>query len=513
MTPESNHIIRKVSLDVNSPQTESPFRMQENVAGWWEHQLLPELQNVFEEFGYKDEIVQIPKLDIVIDTNRSTDWQQIAITEIVAKLKGKISDHISTARRTIVNPNSLQEQKETLRFPARQGIISMLISYLTSGTLPWGAQVTNKESVTKQIAEAIKHNDFEHHKESFITLLQESEAARIRLSNLLVDTEELVIDFYTAIIPNLPTVLLRTWDVAILLFANNLPQQATQIKVASNNVLSKLVLNSTASEGKYVEEFRSLLTRFIVNGIITAEAIKDLQLPAPYDKIPEAILASGQITIKKEKASETTKDSTIDHTEILSEKELHKILEQNILQDKKENKPIDKQFKRIAEEGIYVNNAGLVIAAPFLNALFEKTGLAKEFKIQNINKAVCLAGYIVNGLQQQQEYELLLPKILCGVGTEEAINTSVLPDNEMLSEADEMLKSLIEYWTVLKGTSVDGLRDSFLKRDGKLSFKNNEWLLQVEQKAYDMLLQQIPWNYNWIKLPWMPALLKTEWIS
>jgi hypothetical protein len=81
-----------------------------------------------------------------------------------------------------------------------------------------------------------------------------------------------------------------------------------------------------------------------------------------------------------------------------------------------------------------------------------------------------------------------------------------------MKEVDEMLLSLIEYWSVLKNTSIDGLRESFFKRSGKLGIVNNEWVLQVEQKPFDMLLQQLPWSISMIKLPWMENLLKTEWV-
>jgi hypothetical protein len=81
-----------------------------------------------------------------------------------------------------------------------------------------------------------------------------------------------------------------------------------------------------------------------------------------------------------------------------------------------------------------------------------------------------------------------------------------------MKEADEMLLALIEHWSVLKNTSIDGLRESFLKRSGKLSIENNNWLLQIEQRPYDMLLQQLPWGISMIKLPWMKKLLITEWV-
>ena len=76
-----------------------------------------------------------------------------------------------------------------------------------------------------------------------------------------------------------------------------------------------------------------------------------------------------------------------------------------------------------------------------------------------------------------------------------------------------MLQSVLEYWTILKNTSIESLRESFLMRAGKLSFDGKEWLLQVEQKGYDVLLQNLPWNISMIKLPWMKYLLRTEWVK
>ena len=518
MATDNIHTIRKVSLGVSSPKGGSPFAMQEDVANWWENELKPKLQVAFDEFKIVDEIIQIPKLDIVINADKGTDWQQGATKEIISKLKEQLSDQISTAGKIVSRAQSKEEQKKAVRFSASLNVLETLSTYLVSGTLPWSISTSGKEVIVQQIAEAVEHSDFTPHREKLLLLLREQETARIRLSNLLAGTKGLIIDFYAALIPGLPVTLLNTWQEVIQTIANKAAQQHLQILFAANNAISRIAVESkTITAEKLMEEFEILVSGFIDKGIIGIEAlnaIKNTPLPAPYDSIFITI-AKNKATVDGVKAEKSRHEKIKEVTEpevALTEEKLQQQLEQNILQNKKEeiNK---KEVERIAEDGIYISNAGLVLAAPFLNALFEKTELAKDYKIQDIDKAVCLVGYIVNGLQQQPEYELLLPKILCGVGMEQAIDSSVYLDDMLTTEADEMLKSLVEHWSVLGDTSVDGLRTSFLKRDGKLSFKNNEWLLQVEQKAYDMLLQQEPWNYNWIKLPWMPNLLKTEWVS
>jgi Contractile injection system tape measure protein len=111
-----------------------------------------------------------------------------------------------------------------------------------------------------------------------------------------------------------------------------------------------------------------------------------------------------------------------------------------------------------------------------------------------------------------EEYDLVLPKILCGLSYQEPVSTkSFHVSNAIKKETENMLNSVIEYWNILQNTSINGLRESFLKRDGKLSFNGGEWKLTVEQKPYDLLLDHLPWNFSMIKLPWMKHLLKTQW--
>jgi hypothetical protein len=64
---------------------------------------------------------------------------------------------------------------------------------------------------------------------------------------------------------------------------------------------------------------------------------------------------------------------------------------------------------------------------------------------------------------------------------------------------------------MLKNTSVNGLRETFLKRDGILSRQENNWRLQVEQKTLDVLLDSIPWGFSTISLPWNGYLIFVEW--
>ena len=44
-----------------------------------------------------------------------------------------------------------------------------------------------------------------------------------------------------------------------------------------------------------------------------------------------------------------------------------------------------------------------------------------------------------------------------------------------------------------------------------LSRLDKDWLLQIERKTMDVLLDNIPWSYTKIFLPWNPYLITVEW--
>jgi hypothetical protein len=79
-------------------------------------------------------------------------------------------------------------------------------------------------------------------------------------------------------------------------------------------------------------------------------------------------------------------------------------------------------------------------------------------------------------------------------------------------EASEgLLKGVVANWPILKNTSIDGLRESFLQREAHLQLKNDSWQLLVQSKAFDMLMDSIPWSFSTIKLGWMKRPIHVEW--
>lgn len=165
--------------------------------------------------------------------------------------------------------------------------------------------------------------------------------------------------------------------------------------------------------------------------------------------------------------------------------------------------------------GVFVNQAGLVILHPYLQLYFEDVGLLEGEVFRDHasqQTAIYLLHYLATRQTDAPEYELVLPKLLCGWPLNEPVTREpALPDTA-LTEAEHLLQAVIDYWQVLKSTSPDGLREGFLQRDGKLTqLYEGDWKLQVEQKAIDVLLSRLPWGFNVVKLPWMESMLMVEW--
>ena len=166
------------------------------------------------------------------------------------------------------------------------------------------------------------------------------------------------------------------------------------------------------------------------------------------------------------------------------------------------------------EQRYIVRHSGVVLLAPFFTKFFDACGLLHDSDWQDKAaqyQAVQLLNYLCAGSKKTPEYSLVLEKLCCGIAIEEPIPLETGLQQHQLDEAQTLLGSVIQHWKILKNTSVDGLRETFLKRDGLITKKQDGWLLRVERKTLDVLLDSIPWGYSTITLPWNDYLIHVEW--
>ena len=166
------------------------------------------------------------------------------------------------------------------------------------------------------------------------------------------------------------------------------------------------------------------------------------------------------------------------------------------------------------QQEVNIGNAGLVLAAPYLPRLFGMLELMEESAFRSTEaalRAVHLVQYLVDENPACPEHRLFLNKLLCGVKTDEPLPREIEPSDREQQILYGLLQGMIDNWKALGNTSVAGLREAFLQREGRLQMMNESWHLQVEAKAYDMLLDQLPWSFAIIKHPWMKRVIHVEW--
>lgn len=168
----------------------------------------------------------------------------------------------------------------------------------------------------------------------------------------------------------------------------------------------------------------------------------------------------------------------------------------------------------VESEALHTPVAGLVLLHPFLAMFFETVGLLEKRRFKDEwrrQKAAALLYYLATGETGAPEYDLVLPKLLCGIPLHTPLDREIELSEEEKAEAEDMLKAAIDNWGALGSTSPDGLRGNFLVRDGKLTRTDLGRLLQIEAQSYDLLLDRLPWGINMVKLPWMEDMLFVEW--
>lgn len=170
-------------------------------------------------------------------------------------------------------------------------------------------------------------------------------------------------------------------------------------------------------------------------------------------------------------------------------------------------------------EPIYIGNAGLVLANPFLPHLFrsldlieqEESGRTRLRDRQAISRASHLLQYLVDGRASTPEPLLVLNKILCGAPVAAPIEGKIDPSGEEIELCERLLKSMISNWKIIENTSIAGLRETFLQREGRLERFDDGWKLRVQRKTVDVLVDQVPWNVSVVYHHWMSQPIHVTW--
>jgi len=464
MRADNLHIIQKQTIEINFDRMDDSTGLQNRVAEVFHEEFKPQMEILLDKMFGENQFASVDKLEIDLGFLNLKNWEQEFTEQAILKLKDEL---IQVNKKEIHSKrNKETTASETFFF------------FLENGFLPWNKRI---ESID-ELEQFINVND-----ELIIRLknrIQQNEKVAERLAYQF--SEEFNVKVITAFTENSSN---ETDSLSAILEKIGALQSGTfDHRSIERHLVDATVLKVYASEeykNRELQFFTLLLTKIENNSRLKfelREIVKNLT-----DKSDTKIIA--------------TKENPDDSVQ-----------EENQKQKTTYRKPMTENPN--AAEAIYIRNAGLVLLHPFLPALFEILNLTKEniwtdeFSRQ---KAVLDLEFMVTGVEKMEEFDLMLNKILCGIDIDEIVPTDTDFDSKTYTECENLLNAVINHWEVLKNTSIAGLRETFLQRNGKLTKVDDGWRLQVEQKAFDILLNQLPWGIGIIKLPWMNEMLHVEW--
>jgi len=507
-------------VEVNHAGKTNGLALLEETSAWANETLLPQIAQVFASLPDSDELIQIERLELELNASSASNWGN----EILARLKWELSAMLLriSAERT---PHKIEE-----RLRPQESFFRNLVYFLQHGVLPWSSAIRSRDDWDEAITVWLSSIVAADYKSRFVEVLAEPGVPFRFVRSVSLPALQKTMSVFFAV-PE------RTWTDWVE-DAKRLPWTDEQTMQDTPKVTGQVTGKVTGAGPLAVERLVKSLTEILFETIadhafsyersleiqvvarVLAQFIREEQIAArKFESVELASEAFSEVrkiivrTISGEESRRLPLDLSAGdvETEQESAPEVQRPAER--IFEVKSVARITSESPRATVEGIYVSNAGSVLLAPFLMTFFDRVGVAKDRQLVEPGLAMALIHYLATGQEKAAEFQLALPKILCGWEMEQPVELpDMLPDH-MKDEAGQLLAAVIEHWSILKNTSPEGLQESFLQRQGKITLtERNEWLLQVEQKSFDMVLQHLPWSFQLIKLPWMNRLLRTEWV-
>lgn len=473
----NENIIRKQVIDISVNAPVDGFEFQNDVESLCRLKLKIGLENLLAKYNSLEEVIRVELLFAEVEYNSLADFQNLFAEKILTEIEKQLDEKITYSDAATSDSTSSKADR----------LVRLFVFYLRKGFLPWWSTVKTSPNWQEQLNNLFS----EENRTADWTILYQAfkeREVRTRLLGILNQKQ-----FWKLIenIAEISTASLQADYEIILTTLKNAKEQ-----YIFGQLYKDLLLYSIAE----VRNSKTLIDLF--------SNILVIEIELKYPKLLSLIIAEKINTpaLKRSLAKEMRRP--VNNALKFRTKKI--ILPDNTIIEGTLTADRDFTNSQTEREDIYINNAGLVIVAAYLPMFFNDTGLISKKGVLDSNRAIAVMQYIVTGLDEYDEFETVLPKILCGIEISDTISKYKLSKKEK-HKVKDLLESIVEHWAALKSTSADGLRGSFLQREGKLNFKNNNWNLKVRQESYDMLISHIPWNISLIKLPWMSCLLNVEW--
>jgi hypothetical protein len=473
----STHHISRLQYKVSCSNEEQAFELRHLLSVTATEELAAKLEEVSARYVSDDVFIRIPKLEVHLAAG--------SLNGLAAELTVKFGAKLEEALRKL----PARPQPDDAAQPAQEA--DALFYFLLNGVLPhWAAPLGLQMN---DIAERVLHE----HPQRLLRLLYENVRAQQVWSRIVFQFPAQIKEQIVGLVPELAQAhqaLKETY--AAWPRANNTPLPPPAEQAAVAQLITEVMLQEAPRiiPGRAATaDLMHHLLAFISTPLLAFVSTPSGNLPAPGDQLPPAQPQRVQENIQIDSRQDPF-----------------------ILPDPAASPPsgFDNQVIAAPAEKLVTQTAGIVLLHPFLKPFFTELGLLREGQWKDepsCQKAAHLLHYLSTGKQEEQEWNLVLEKLLCGFMPDFPIKRYIALTEEDIAECDALLKSVIGHWSALKKTSPQALQETFLQRRGLLQQTDKGWQLHVERKTQDILLEKMPWTYTMIKLTWNEYLIEVLW--
>ncbi len=458
------HRIRRTIVEVALPEATRADDLPRRAARVFQEKVLPRLDELFSRLAPEDRIVRIERLNLDLGTLDPERWE--------SDFAEACFQHFEHSLQSLTTPVTSPDKTEGVRtLDPSTNAAETLFHFLQTGTLPWHATGRRLRDLETLLTEAgvLPPETLQR----IADLLRQKPAALRRF----------VWQFSA-------TFVQRTMEQALRLPAGWMAQTLAEMQRLPS-------ASDTAPTAERMPPIGAFLLR-LCQHLLTLPAV-EVATPSPRDAARQAATPAPD---QRSTANGNTAHRERDQTPIPQET------------------PAREPHPQCAAEApptLPVENAGVVLLAPYLPAFFDALNLIEDRIFRSDDdqhRAAHLIHFLATGQQGTDEPTLLLPKLLCGLPIDEPIPADLPLTKAEKAECLDLLHAAIGHWNALKNTSPDGLRQGFLQRPGSLNAQpdaDQTRLLRIERRGQDLLLTRLPWSFSVVRLPWMKVVLRVEW--
>ena len=531
------HSIGRFEIKVNCTNASQAFAIKEEIADIFEKFMEQELEKILDPLSNNTDTILIPKIEIHLGKIQPNQLPGILETDFGMLLKEKITEALyhHEHRKDHYHPMEAAPPIEIKPQPVRD--FEILLHYLVNGMLPWPINANEFEIIYNRLFDQ-PDDTFAH--EIYPYLSNKNVLKRISLllkteqglklfkflcqeikSSLFISGQRLIETIGSAAFIHDIRQAYSLTENSMIENILKIPDEISALS-ASGKTVSFTIREVVADLNEKESRQRSVLMHLFIQPYL-AIILQDVS------KFNEIWFKHTQYKITDHPVMDDPKDRTTANLFIqqddpgenpkidLTLPVNHHLTRDVNIEDKKEGKSNPtREIDFLSHDSLVVYNAGIILLHPFFSALFKNLDLLNEeglFKNEKCReKAMLILDYLVNGADRSEEYELVIYKILCGWPVDQFVSIKPKKLNRSESqECDALLSHVIAHWAALKSTSIQGLRESFLKRKGVLKKAESGWNLKIPYQTYDILLDRLPWSYSVIKLKWTNDHLYTAW--